>query len=262
MNPQPLPPLRIAIVDDEDPARSRLRDLLADCAEKLPLEIVGEAASGSEALELVSLQPCDVVLLDVRMPGMDGIEAAQHLRKFEPAPAVIFTTAYDAYALKAFEVHAVDYLLKPIRAARLAEALAKVRVAPAPAPKAAALDELRRGARVALSASERGKVHLIPVANIIFLRAELKYVTARTSEREFLLDESLTKLEEEFADKFVRVHRSCLVARAAIIGFERSAGAGASSEGGQWEVLLKGTGERIAVSRRQQHIVREIQNNK
>jgi two-component system response regulator AlgR len=255
MNPQPL---RIAIVDDEDPARSRLRDLLADCAEKLPLEIVGEAASGAEALELVSREPCDVVLMDVRMPGMDGIEAAQHLRKFDPAPAVIFTTAYDVYALKAFEVHAIDYLLKPIRSARLAEALAKVRVAPA--PKAAALNDLRRTARVALSATERGKVHLIPVANIIYLRAELKYVTARTSEREFLLDESLSKLEEEFGEQFVRVHRSCLVARAAIRGFDRSAGAG--NEGGQWEVLLKGSDERIAVSRRQQYIVREMQNNK
>jgi two-component system response regulator AlgR len=260
MNPQPL---RIAIVDDEDPARSRLRDLLADCAEKLPLEIVGEAASGAEALELVSREPCDVVLLDVRMPGMDGIEAAQHLRKFDPAPAVIFTTAYDAYALKAFEVHAIDYLLKPIRAARLAEALAKVHtVRAALVPKVAVLNELRRSARIALSASERGKVHLIPVTQIIYLRAELKYVTARTSEREFLLDESLSKLEEEFGEQFVRVHRSCLVARAAIVGFERGAGAGASSEGGQWEVLLKGTDERIAVSRRQQHIVRELQNNK
>ncbi len=257
MNPSPLPsPLRIAIVDDEDPARSRLRDLLADCAEKLPLEIVGEAASGREALELVAQQPCDVVLLDVRMPGMDGIEAAQHLRKFDPAPAIIFTTAYDAYALKAFEVHAIDYLLKPIRAARLAEALALVRVAVAPKPQV--LTALRRAPRVALSASERGKVHLIPVAQIIFLRAELKYVTARTREREYLLDESLSKLEEEFAAQFVRVHRSCLVARAAIAGFERSKGDGAGGDGGQWEVLLNGSDERIAVSRRQQHIVREI----
>lgn len=257
MNP---PPLRIAIVDDEDPARSRLRDLLADCAETLPLEIVGEAASGTEALELVSQQPCDVVLLDVRMPGMDGIEAAQHLGKFDPAPAVIFTTAYDAYALKAFEVHAVDYLLKPIRAARLAEALAQVRKTLAPKPQV--LTALRRAPRVALSASERGKVHLIPVANIIYLRAELKYVTARTREREFLLDESLSKLEEEFGAQFARVHRSCLVARAAIVGFERSAGEATGGEGGQWAVLLKGSDERIAVSRRQQHIVREMQNNK
>ena len=256
MSAQNTQPLRIAIVDDEAPARSRLRDLLADCAATQPLEIMGEAASGAEALELLTNQPCDVVLLDVRMPGMDGIEAAQHLRKFDPPPAVIFTTAYDAYALKAFEVHAIDYLLKPIRAARLAEALAKIRTT-AP-PKAQALAELRSVPRVALSASERGKVHLIPVAHIIYLRAELKYVTARTREREFLLDESLSKLEEEFAATFVRVHRSCLVARAAIRGFERGAGEG---NDGQWEALLNGCDERIAVSRRQQHIVKDIQNS-
>ena len=251
-------PLRIAIVDDEAPARSRLRDLLADCAHTQPLDIVGEAASGVQALELLSQRPCDVVLLDVRMPGMDGIETAQHLRKLDHAPAVIFTTAYDAYALKAFEVHALDYLLKPIRAARLAESLALVRAAPASAPKAEALTALRRTPRTALSASERGKVHLIPLADILYLRAELKYVTARTREREFLLDESLARLEEEFGEKFVRVHRSCLVARAAIRGFERGAGEGGD---GHWDALIKGCDERIAVSRRQQHIVRNIQNN-
>lgn len=251
-------PLRIAIVDDEAPARSRLRDLLADCAQQQPLEIVGEAASGVQALDLLAQRPCDVVLLDVRMPVMDGIETAQHLRKLDNAPAVIFTTAYDAYALKAFEVHAIDYLLKPIRAARLAEALALVRASPVPAaPKPQALADLRRTPRSALSASERGKVHLIPVVDILYLRAELKYVTARTREREFLLDESLTRLEQEFCEQFVRVHRSCLVSRAAIRGFERGASEGAD---GHWDVLLKGSDERIAVSRRQQHIVRDIQN--
>lgn len=250
--------LRIAIVDDEAPARSRLRDLLGDCAEKQPLEVIGEAASGAAALELINAKPCDVVLLDVRMPGMDGIETAQHLRKIDHPPAIIFATAYDAYALKAFEVNAIDYLLKPIRAALLAEALAKVQKSQP--PKAEALTDLRRAPRSALSASERGKVHLIPVPDILYLRAELKYVTARTREREYLLDESLTRLEEEFGERFVRVHRSCLVARTAIKGFERgSLTAGEGSEG-HWEVLLKGLDERIAVSRRQQHIVRDIQN--
>ncbi len=125
-------PLRIVIVDDEAPARSRLRDLLADCEATLPLEIAGEAASGPQALEMVVQQRADVVLLDIRMPGMDGIETAQHLRKLGDPPAIIFTTAYDAYALKAFEVHAIDYLLKPIRAARLLEALTQARGAIAP----------------------------------------------------------------------------------------------------------------------------------
>jgi two-component system response regulator AlgR len=246
-------PLRVVIVDDEAPARSRLRDLLADCAASLPLETVGEAASGTQALEVVSKQRANVALLDIRMPGMDGIETARHLRKLENPPAIIFTTAYDAYALKAFEVHAIDYLLKPIRVARLIDALTAARSAVA--PKDAALAEMRRAPRTALSSSERGKVHLIPVADIIYLRAELKYVTVRTHAREYLVEESLTRLEEEFGDRFVRAHRSCLVARSAIRGFERGAGEGGD---GQWEVLLNGCDERIAVSRRQQHIVREL----
>lgn len=251
------PVLRVAIVDDEAPARSRLRDLLADCAAQVPLEIVGEADNGTDALTLVSVEPVDVVLLDIRMPGMDGIETAQHLRKFERPPSVIFTTAYDAYALKAFEVHAIDYLLKPIRAARLLEALSLAR-SKVP-PQAVALTQMRSAARTALSSSERGKVHLIQVSSIVFLRAELKYVTVRTREREHLVDESLTKLEEEFGDRFVRVHRSCLVARAAIRGFERAAGSNGDAAGdGGWEVLLDGCDERIAVSRRQQSIVRGI----
>jgi len=244
-------PLRVVIVDDEAPARSRLRDLLTDCAAALPLEIAGEAASGAHALEMVAKQRADVVLLDIRMPGMDGIETAQHLRKLDNPPAIIFTTAYDAYALKAFEVHAIDYLLKPIRAQRLLEALRTARSAVA--PKAAALAGMRRTPRTALSSSERGRVHLIPVADIIYLKAELKYVTVRTREREYLVEESLTRLEEEFGERFVRAHRSCLVARAAIRGFERGAG---ETGDGHWEVLLNGCIDRIAVSRRQQHIVR------
>jgi two-component system response regulator AlgR len=246
-------PLRVVIVDDEAPARSRLRDLLADCATSIPLQIVGEAESGAQVVELLSTLHADVILLDVRMPGMDGIETAQHLRKLDDPPAIIFTTAYDAYALKAFEVRAIDYLLKPIRAARLLEALTTARSAIA--PRAAALAEMRRVPRTSLSSSERGKVTLIPVADILYLRAELKYVTVRTRAREYLVEESLTRLEDEFGDRFVRAHRSCLVARTAIRGFER--GAGAPGEG-HWEVLLNGCDERIAVSRRQQHIVRDF----
>jgi two-component system response regulator AlgR len=248
-------PLRVLIVDDEAPARRRLRDLLMDCTASMPLEVAGEAASGPQALEMLARQRVDVVLLDIRMPGMDGIETAQHLRKLEHAPAIIFTTAYDAYAVKAFEVHAIDYLLKPIRVQRLLDALATARTAIA--PKEAALADMRRAPRTSLSASERGRVHLIPVADIIYLKAELKYVTVRTLAREYLVEESLTRLEDEFGDRFVRAHRSCLVARTAIRGFERGAGEGGD---GHWEVLLKGCDERIAVSRRQQHIVRDLQN--
>ena len=245
-------PLSLLIVDDEAPARSRMRDLLADCAADTPFVIAGEAASGRAALEAAAAQPVDVVLLDVRMPEMDGIEVARHLLHLEHPPAVIFTTAYDAYAIRAFEVHAIDYLLKPIRVARLREALARVRTAARPRPDV--LRDAQAGPRAFLSAHERGKVHLIPAGDVIYLKAELKYVTVRTAMREYLIEESLARLEQEYPERFVRVHRNCLVARTAILGFERSA---ASAEGA-WEVVLKACPERIAVSRRQQHLVREL----
>ncbi|MBM3356614.1 MAG: response regulator transcription factor [Betaproteobacteria bacterium] len=252
MSESPLP-LRVLIVDDEAPARDRMRDLLSDCGKELPLSLVGEAAGARAALDLLGRSAADVVLLDIRMPEMDGIELAQHLLKLEPPPAVVFTTAYDAYAIKAFEVHAVDYLLKPIRLARLKEALARVREAAPPGLET--LREMQRAPRTHLSAQERGKVHLIPIEEVVYLKAELKYVTVRTPKREFLIEESLLRLEEEYAERFVRVHRNCLVARAAIRGFERD-----TVEEGEthWVVLLDGISDRIAVSRRQQHVVREI----
>ena len=245
-------PLRIVIVDDEAPARSRMRDLLADCAKDIPLDIVGEAASGRAALELLADMYADAVLLDIRMPEMDGIEVAQHLQRLDAPPSVIFTTAYDAYAIRAFEVHAVDYLLKPIRLARLKEAL--VRARPRRPPQAGKLRDLQRTPRAFLSVPERGKVHLIPIDEVVYLKAELKYLTIRTAMREYLMEESLTRLEQEYGDRFVRVHRNCLVARSAVRGFERS------SEGGEahWLVLIAGVDEKLAVSRRQQHIVREL----
>ena len=247
------PPLRVLIVDDEAPARNRLRDLLADCALKLPIEIAGEAADGRRALALLPECDPDIVLLDIRMPEMDGLEVAQHLQKLDEPPAVIFTTAYDAYALKAFAVHAVDYLLKPIRLGRLYEALARVRtITPL---RLDVLRELKREARTHLSVNERGRIHLIPVAEIAFLKAELKYVTVRTAEREYLTEESLAKLEQEFLGRFVRVHRNCLVAKDAVQGFERATGADGE---GHWVAVMKDVAEKIPVSRRQQHIVREF----
>jgi two-component system response regulator AlgR len=249
---QAQPALRVLIVDDETPARRRLRELLADVGERMPLEVAGEAANGRDALDRVAELRPDLVLLDIRMPEIDGIEVARHLQKLDKPPAIIFTTAYDAYAIKAFEVHAIDYLLKPIRASRLEEALK--RMPPQVQPSDDTLRELSRDARANLCAQERGRIHLIPVADIIYLKAELKYVTARTKEREFLLEESLTKLEQEFGERLVRIHRNCLVARAAIRGFVRVHDDGE----GHWEVMLSGLDEKLAVSRRQQHVVREI----
>ena len=247
------PALRVLVVDDEAPARNRLRDLLADCAVKMPLEIAGEAATGRQALELLATCDADVALLDIRMPDMDGIETAQHIQKLDEPPVVIFTTAFDAYALKAFEVHAIDYLLKPIRLGRLFEALSRARgLAPL---RLDILREMKPDARSHLSVNERGRIHLIPIADIVFLKAELKYVTVRTAGREFLLEESLAKLEQEFFGRFVRVHRNCLVAKDAIRGFERAIDADGE---GHWVVVLNNVAEKIDVSRRQQHIVREL----
>ena len=243
---------RILIADDEAPARARLRDLLDECRERFPLAIVDEARNGREALEVLNREKVDVVLLDIRMPEIDGLEAARHIAGMASPPAIIFTTAFDTYAIKAFEVNAIDYLLKPIRVERLLAALAKARAA-APVSREA-LDAASNQPRRHLSVHERGKIHLVPVTDILYLRAELKYVTVRTVEREFLVEESLTRLEEEFGEAFVRVHRNCLVARSAVAGFERNA---EESESG-WAVVIKGTGEKLPLSRRQHHVVKQF----
>jgi two-component system, LytTR family, response regulator AlgR len=246
-------PLRIVLVDDEAPARRRLRELLDDCAGALPLLVVGEAASGREALQLLSTTPADLVLTDIHMPDMDGIELARHLLKLPLPPVLIFTTAYHEHAIAAFEVHAIDYLVKPVRVQRLLTALQKVpRLRPLSDTK---LNRLPAAARRFLSVTERSRVVLVPIEEIIYLKAELKYITIRTADREFLLEESLTRLEEEFGPRFVRVHRNCLVARESIRGFERRVSADGDAH---WEVMLRGVTEALPVSRRQQFIVREI----
>lgn len=245
--------LRVFIVDDEPPARNRLRELLSDCNEQLSLEVVGEAGNGQEALDKLTEVTADVVLLDIRMPQMDGIELAQHLQKLPYPPVIIFTTAYDAYAIKAFELRAIDYLLKPIRLGRLFDALNRARSA-VPV-QIEVLRELLPEPRRHLSIHERGKIHLVPIEQVLFLRAELKYITVRTSDREYLIEESLTALEKEFAARFVRIHRNCLVAKEGIEGFER--GGGEEGEGSGWMVRLKGLPEALAISRRQQYIVKE-----
>ena len=246
--------LRVFIVDDEPPARNRLRDLLHDCTDQLALEVVGEAGNGQEALDRLMETPADVVLLDIRMPQMDGIELAQHLQKLPKPPVIVFTTAYDDSAIKAFELHAIDYLLKPIRMGRLFEALNRAR-ATVPV-QTVVLRELLPEPRRNLSIHERGKIRLVPIEQVLYLRAEMKYITVRTVEREYLLEESLTDLEKEFTARFVRIHRNCLVAKDAISGFEK--GGEDSSESAGWMVKLKGLNELLAISRRQQHIVKEF----
>lgn len=246
MNPSQL---KILIADDEAPARNRLRELLGDIANVM---LVGEAKNGKQALALAEETHADVLLLDIRMPQMDGIEAAMHLQKLNPPPAIIFTTAFDGYALQAFDINAVDYLLKPIRLERLQTAINKAR-----ALLPAQLEAIRplQPRRTHFSVSERGRVILVPLTDVIYLRAELKYTTVRTKEREYLIEDSLTSIEHEFGEQFLRLHRNCLVAQASILGYEKSAGADGESH---WVALLKDISETVAVSRRQLHVLKGL----
>lgn len=247
-------PLAVFIVDDELHARNRIKDLLIDCTEQLPLVLVGEAAHGTEALAKLSEIPADVVLTDIRMPQMDGIELAQHLNKLPKPPVIIFTTAYDRYAINAFEQRAIDYLLKPIRLGRLFEALTRARAA---VPiRNEVLQELTPEPRKNLSIHERGKIILVPIEQVLYLRAELKYITVRTVEHEYLIEESLIALEKEFAVRFIRIHRNCLVAKDEIEGFEKIAETDTSEL--HWAAKLRGLTELLPISRRQQFIVKEI----
>lgn len=240
--------LKILIADDEAPARNRMRDLLGDIEGVL---IVAEASNGKEALDLAQTTKPDVMLLDIRMPLMDGIEAAQHAQKLDPRPHIIFTTAFDAYAIKAFDLNAIDYLLKPIRLERLQTAINKAHaLKPLPLEALKPLQKMRSH----LSIHERGRVLLVPIDTIIYLRAELKYITVRTAEREYLIEESLTHLEAEFGERFLRLHRNCLAAAEFIAGYEKRLN---EANEAQWVALLRGVPETIAISRRQQHLVRE-----
>lgn len=239
-------PLRVLIVDDEPPARARLRDLLDDCQAEVPNVVVGEAGNGPQGIDLLCSNPADVALVDIHMPGMSGIEFARHIQVIEAPPAVVFVTAHDQYAVEAFEVNAVDYLLKPVRASRIAAALKKA--AAGPRVTREVFDRVDPQPRRFLSVNERGRVTLVPLTDVLYLKAELKYVTVRTREREHLIEESLARLEEEFGNLFIRIHRNCLVARRLIRGFERLDGDEAEAN---WAVLIEGCNEKLPVSRRQ-----------
>jgi two-component system, LytTR family, response regulator AlgR len=241
-------PLRVLIVDDEAPARIRLRDLLMDLAIDEPTEIVGLLANGQEALDFVSRQQIDVAFLDVRMPVIDGVDCARQLATLTDAPHVIFVTAYDEYAVQAFDLAAADYLMKPVRLKRLMEALGKVRrqsgvVEGSDRPKS-------RCPRSHLSVPERGRITLVPVDDVLYFRAESKYICAQTRERGFLLEEALAHLEREFSDRFLRIHRNCLVAKAAIRAVEVHEPRPGDAQEPVREVCLRGCSERLPVSRR------------
>ena len=238
--------LRVVIIDDELPARNRLRELLEDCREALPHLVAGEAANGVEGLQVAASAQADVVFVDIHMPEMSGIEFARHLQVLERPPAVIFVTAHDQYAVRAFEVNAVDYLTKPVRSARLLAALQKAATGARLAR--GVLESIDPAPRRHFSVAERGRVTLVRVTDVIYLRAELKYVTLHTRGREYLVEEPLSQIEHEFGGVFVRIHRNCLVAKRLIRGFEHSA----ETEGDAgWSVVLDGSDERLPVSRRQ-----------
>ena len=212
--------MKVLVVDDEKLARDRLIQLLDDEAQ---YDVVGEAANGAEAVDqAVQLQP-DIVLLDIRMPGLNGIETARHLNMLERPPAVIFTTAYDEYAIDAFDARAVGYVLKPVRRSRLTAALEQAsRIAPGTLTAVATEAHLST-TRKHICARMHGELKLIPVAEIVCFRAEQKYIVVDHSSGQVLIDEALKALAEEFDDDFVRIHRSALVAVRCIDRIEKDA---------------------------------------
>jgi len=245
--------LKVLIVDDEPLARMRLRTLLAECKEP-PTDVVGEAGDAPQALTWLGRHACDLVLLDVHMPGLDGTELAAEIRQRQQPPAVVFVTAHAEHALTAFELDAVDYLTKPVRRERLQAALQRATQRLQSRPPAPPLDDSE-----VLVISERGRVLRLPLDEVLYLKAELKYVTLRTASRSYVIDDSLTELEQRMGGRVIRVHRNALVARRAVRALERRVVAGAEDEGGEvgWAVQVAPLGEWLSVSRRQVSAVRD-----
>lgn len=237
--------MNVLIVDDEPPARARLRQLLEEMGQHA---VIGEAQNGRQALDLSAKLAPDVVLLDITMPGISGIETARHLNSLDRPPAVIFTTAYDEYAVEAFDARAIGYVLKPVRRERLERAMEQ-----AARLSSVLLNEVADASggaerRQHVCARARGELKLIPVADIDCFLADQKYVRVRHRGGEDLLDESLKTLEEEFADRFVRIHRAALVAVQRIAALRKA-------EDGRIEVALRSEGdatrdEPLVISRR------------
>ncbi len=229
--------MKVLIVDDEALARERLTRMVKELPE---MNVIGEAGNGIEALQQVEVLQPDVLLLDIRMPQMDGLEVARHLAALPQPPAVIFTTAFSEHALEAFDSHAVGYLLKPIRADKLANALHNARRI-----TRAQLQEVEPDPeqRSQICIRQRGALELVPVSEIRYFQADSKYVTVKTAAHEYLIEESLKSLEVEFADSFVRIHRNALVARAFIRAVEKD-------KEGRSLLSLQDIEDRLEISRR------------
>jgi two-component system response regulator AlgR len=240
--------LQVLIVDDEPLARARLRTLLGDCDSPSAIA-AAEAGNAQEALDKLTRGQFDAVLLDVHMPGADGLTLARELRALPQPPAIVFVTAHAEHAVQAFELDAVDYLTKPVRQQRLQDALRKaerhLQLRPS-GPQESTPD--------VLLIQDRGRCERVPLAEVMYLKAELKYITVRTSNRSYILDASLSELEERHQAHFLRVHRNALVARRAVRALEKHFD---PQEGEGWAVRLNGIDELLAVSRRQLGAVRE-----
>ena len=250
----------VLIADDEPLARERLAQMLNSMKEEAPIGEIIMACDGMEAFDLLSAQDesksaPSIAFLDIRMPRMNGLELAHHLGKMRRPPLVVFVTAHDEYAIAAFEANALDYVLKPARRERVKDAFAKLERLGAARERVAdeALAAAGLQGRTHLSVSERGKVRLIPVDDILFLKAELKYTTIKTVDKEFLTEEPLIGLEQEFGERFVRIHRNCLIPKAKLRGFERN-----RSEESGWVAIVEGIAEKLPVSRRQWAQIREL----
>ncbi len=244
-------PLKALIVDDEPLARARMRVLLEQCPTP-PVQVEGEAANAAQVLVLLARQPVDVVLLDIHMPGTDGMTLARRLSTMPEPPCVVFVTAHLEHALQAFEIEAIDHVTKPVRLSRLVLALQKVErrmrvTASMPADTRAGF----------LTVQDRGRTERVPVSEVVYLKAELKYITLRTADRRLILDGSLSELEERHGTCFLRVHRNALVARSRVRALEKHYD---EEEGEGWAVRLQGVDDVLAVSRRQLAAVRELLN--
>ncbi|HET9644032.1 MAG TPA: LytTR family DNA-binding domain-containing protein [Burkholderiaceae bacterium] len=247
-------PIRVLLVDDEPLARIRMRSLLGEVTTP-SVEVVAEAGDGAQALQWLHAHECDLVLLDIRMPGLNGKQLAAELRGRARAPAVVFVTAHAEHALAAFELEAVDYLTKPVRRERLQDALQRVALRLHSRPAHSPDD-----AQDVLVISDRGRVLRLPLNEVLYLKAELKYVTLRTANRSYVIDDALSDLEQRLGDRFIRIHRNALVARRAVRALQRRVVAGSEEESGAevgWAVQVAPIGEWLAVSRRQANAVRE-----
>lgn len=244
--------LNVIVVDDETLARQRLRTLLADCQDPAA-RVVCEAADAVAAMTLLQRHPCDVLLLDIHMPGTTGLQLARAVRDLPHPPAVVFVTAYAEHAVDAFELEALDYLTKPVRLPRLQAALKKA--------------ELKTQYRRAKEPEnthdfvlihDRGRMERVPLADILYLKAELKYVTVRTAGRSYIYDGSLSEFEDRHGAHWLRIHRNALVARHAVRALEKHTDPQDPDDRGDgWAVRLSGVTEHLMVSRRQLAGVRE-----